>query len=278
MLRTRILTASVLLLIVAVAVSVASPWPMMILLAAMCACAWWEWLRLVPVEPRRAGWLAAVSAILLLVASAALLQGAGWVEPWARSVVLPLAVLFWLTAAPHAVVHAELPGYWRPVPLAALGLWLLGATWYALAWLFLAHGAAALISLWALVWCADIAAYFVGRSLGRHKLAPSVSPGKSREGAVGGIAAGVLWLAATAIWWPGSFGGLLLNRLGWPALVVTGIVLAAWSIVGDLFESLLKRRAGVKDSGRLLPGHGGVYDRIDAVLPVAPAAILLMLL
>lgn len=278
MLRTRILTALVLLLVVAAAVSVASPWPMLILLTAMCACAWWEWLRLVPMESRRAGWLAGAFAILLLAASAVLLQSSGRAGPWVHSVVLPLAVLFWVTAAPRAVTRAELPGYWRLVPLAVLGLWLLAATWYALAWLFLAHGAAALISLWALVWCADIAAYFLGRSLGRHKLAPSVSPGKSREGAVGGIVAAVLWLAATAVWWPGSFGELLLSRLGWPALIVSGILLAAWSIVGDLFESLLKRRAGVKDSSRLLPGHGGVYDRIDAVLPVAPAAILLLLL
>jgi len=133
-------------------------------------------------------------------------------------------------------------------------------------------------TLWALVWCADIAAYAVGRTLGRHKLAPQVSPGKSREGAVGGVVAAVLWLAATAVWWPDSFGALLLNRLGWPGLLLSGVVLAAWSIVGDLFESLLKRRAGVKDSSRLLPGHGGVYDRIDAVLPVAPAAVLLLLL
>lgn len=278
MLRTRILTALVLLLVIAGAVSVASPWPMLVLLAAMCACAWWEWLRLVPMQSRRAGWLAGAFAVLLLAVSAALLQGAGRGGAWVPSIVLLVAVLFWVAAAPNAVVRAQLPAYWRPVPLAVLGLWLLGATGYALAWLFLAHGAAALISLWALVWCADIAAYFVGRRLGRHKLAPSVSPGKSREGAVGGIVAAVLWLAATAVWWPGSFGELLLNRLGWPMLILSGVLLAAWSIVGDLFESLLKRRAGVKDSSRLLPGHGGVYDRIDAVLPVAPAAVLLLLL
>lgn len=278
MLRTRILTALVLLLIVAAAVSVASPWPMLALLAVMCACAWWEWLRLVPCESRSAGWLAVAAAVVMLAASAGLLQGPAGAYPWMRAVVLPLAVLFWVMGAPQAVVRAGLPGYWRALPLAVLGAWLLAATWYALAWVFLTHGAGALISLWALVWCADIAAYAVGRTLGRHKLAPQVSPGKSREGAVGGVVAAVLWLAATAVWWPDSFGALLLNRLGWPGLLLSGVVLAAWSIVGDLFESLLKRRAGVKDSSRLLPGHGGVYDRIDAVLPVAPAAVLLLLL
>jgi phosphatidate cytidylyltransferase len=150
--------------------------------------------------------------------------------------------------------------------------------WFALAWIFLQYGASALISLWALIWCADIAAYFVGRQFGRHKLAPDVSPGKTREGAFGGILAATIWLVATAIWWPGSYGALVLAQWGPAGLVLAGILLSAWSILGDLFESLLKRRAGVKDSSQLLPGHGGVYDRIDAVLPVAPAAILLLLI
>jgi phosphatidate cytidylyltransferase len=191
-------------------------------------------------------------------------------------VVLPLAVLFWLTVAPVTVVRARVPAGCRPGVLALAGVLTLAATWYALAWIFLRHGAVALISLWALIWAADIAAYFTGRALGRHKLAPRVSPGKTREGALGGVIAATAWLVATALWWPDSFGALLLARIGWAGLILAGVVLAAWSIVGDLFESLLKRRAGVKDSSQLLPGHGGVYDRIDAVLPVAPAAVLLL--
>ncbi|MGA0583460.1 MAG: phosphatidate cytidylyltransferase [Castellaniella sp.] len=277
MLRQRILTAIVLLLIVAGAVTAPTPWPMLALLGLMTGCALWEWLRLV-MDGAAARWGAAVLAVLALVPlSRLLIDGQPTLEAVFGSFLLPLAVLFWLTIAPVAVTRAQLPSICRPALLALTGALVLASTWYALAWVFLRHGAATLISLWALIWAADIAAYFTGRALGRHKLAPRVSPGKTIEGAAGGILAATAWLVATAAWWPDSFGALLLARLGWAGLVAAGVALAAWSIVGDLFESLLKRRAGVKDSSQLLPGHGGVYDRIDAVLPVAPAAALLLM-
>lgn len=278
MLRQRILTAIVLLLIVAAAVIAPTPWPMLALLGLMVGCALWEWLRLV-IDSAAVRWGGAVLAVLVLVPLSRLLSdGQPTLEAVFTSYLLPLAVLFWLTLAPVSVVRAQVPDACRPGMLALAGVLTLAATWYALAWVFLRHGAAALISLWALIWAADIAAYFTGRSLGRHKLAPRVSPGKTLEGAAGGILAATAWLVATAVWWPDSFGALLLARMGWVGLIVAGVMLAAWSILGDLFESLLKRRAGVKDSSQLLPGHGGVYDRIDAVLPVAPAAVLLLML
>ena len=276
MLRQRGLTAIFLLLIVVAAVTAPTPWPMLSLLGLMVACGLWEWLRLV-VNGTVLRWGAAVATVLVLVPLSRLLADANPALDTAFGVfLLPLAVLFWLTIAPVAVARARIPDICHPNLLALAGVLALFTTWYALAWVFLRHGAVALISLWALIWAADIAAYFTGRSLGRHKLAPQVSPGKTLEGAAGGILAATLWLVATALWWPGSFGGLLLGRFGWAGLILAGVVLAAWSILGDLFESLLKRRAGVKDSSQLLPGHGGVYDRIDAVLPVAPAAVLLL--
>src|SRR5690606_32908688 len=131
-----------------------------------------------------------------------------------------------------------------------------------------------LVSLLALIWFADIAAYFSGKALGRHKLAPRVSPGKTWEGALGGVLAATAWVLASS-YWPDSFGHVLMQRWSWWLVALIAVFLAALSIVGDLFESLLKRRAGVKDSSQLLPGHGGVYDRIDALLPVAPIALLL---
>jgi phosphatidate cytidylyltransferase len=130
------------------------------------------------------------------------------------------------------------------------------------------------LSLLVLIWAADIAAYFAGRAFGKAKLAPRVSPGKTWAGAVGGMAAAAVWMVISANW-AGSFGADVQQRWGWVATAVLGVALAALSIVGDLFESLLKRRAAVKDSSQLLPGHGGVYDRIDALLPVAPVALLL---
>jgi phosphatidate cytidylyltransferase len=276
MLRLRLLTAAVLLLIIAVAVGVPSAWPMLVLLAVMCGCALWEWLRLVCPDLPWARVAGVLAALVLAWLSSRLVQGDATVAHLFEWAILPLAVAFWWLLAPVVVLRARLPAACHPLVLALTGVLLLSAAWYGLAWIFLRHGAVALISLWALVWCADSAAYFTGRSLGRHKLAPRVSPGKTWEGAVGGVLAAVLWLAGSALWWPGSYGALLLERLSWPGLIVAGAVLAAWSIIGDLFESLLKRHAGVKDSSQLLPGHGGVYDRIDAVLPVVPAAILLL--
>ncbi|MES2899941.1 MAG: phosphatidate cytidylyltransferase [Pseudomonadota bacterium] len=136
-----------------------------------------------------------------------------------------------------------------------------------------------LLSVMALVWIADIGAYFSGKAFGKRKLAPTISPGKSWEGAIGGGIA-VLLISSLVI----LFGGALLAdtfvvklqaTMGWLATLAILVVITAASVVGDLFESLLKRRAGVKDSSKLLPGHGGVLDRIDALVPVLPLAALI---
>jgi len=117
-----------------------------------------------------------------------------------------------------------------------------------------------------LVWIADTAAYFVGRSWGRRKLAPSISPGKSWEGAIGGLAGA----AAYAI-----ICGYFIPVTAWAAFTAAAVLVAMASIVGDLFESAVKRQAGVKDSGTLLPGHGGILDRIDSATATLPLAALL---
>lgn len=133
-----------------------------------------------------------------------------------------------------------------------------------------------LLSVMALVWIADIGAYFTGKGFGRHKLAPSISPGKSWEGAIGGWLAALVAAAAEVLYVGGTtFPGRLYDRIGWPGFMVVMTLLVAASVAGDLFESQLKRRAGVKDSSQLLPGHGGVLDRIDALVPVLPLAALI---
>lgn len=144
-----------------------------------------------------------------------------------------------------------------------------------------AHSPTYLLSVMALVWIADIGAYFSGKAFGRRKLAPSISPGKSWEGAIGGglavllIASVTIVAAPSSPWLQDTFTVALHSRFGWAgALPILAVVVAA-SIVGDLFESLLKRRAGMKDSSSLLPGHGGVLDRIDALIPVLPLAALI---
>lgn len=141
------------------------------------------------------------------------------------------------------------------------------------------HSPLFLLSVMAIVWVADIGAYFSGKAFGKRKLAPSISPGKSWEGAIGGGIA-VLVLAALSVAYGGdafadTFAARVQHAFGWPALLAILVLMAAASVVGDLFESQLKRRAGMKDSSKLLPGHGGVLDRIDALIPVLPLAALI---
>ncbi len=268
MLGKRVATALVLLALLLPPIFFFEPWVWGVVTLVFLAAAAWEWARLL--AGRGA---AATTAGALAVAGIALLawrETAGW-PPSFVVVVCAAATVAWLLLGPmHLRAHDARGG-----GLALAAGWLL-ACWVALVALR-AIGPLALLAAMAIVWVADIAAYFVGRRFGRRKLAASISPGKSREGALGGLAAvAALGLAAAA---SPSLSSTLPARLvdEWsaPVAVVVLVALAALSVVGDLHESLLKRQAGVKDSGVVLPGHGGVLDRIDALVPVMPAAMLL---
>ena len=131
----------------------------------------------------------------------------------------------------------------------------------------------------AIVWAADIFAYFSGKAFGKRKLAPSISPGKSWEGAIGGCVAVLVIATLSVVLWGDALADTFPVRvqasLGWAALYAVLVLIVAASVVGDLFESQLNRRAGFKDSSNLLPGHGGVLDRVDALVPVLPLAALI---
>ena len=134
-----------------------------------------------------------------------------------------------------------------------------------------------LLSILLVVWLADIGAYFAGRAFGKRKLAPAISPGKTWEGVMGGLFAVILF-AVVVVWVSPPQENIALRvfgRYGWAGMLCSLILLVAMSIVGDLLESKLKRRRGFKDSSNLLPGHGGVLDRIDSLIPVLPLAVLL---
>jgi phosphatidate cytidylyltransferase len=141
-----------------------------------------------------------------------------------------------------------------------------------------AEGIAVLLSAAVLVWAADIGAYFVGKAIGKRKLAPTISPGKSWEGAIGGWL--LVMIVAVALGTTHAFAPTWFSRVadqgGLGLMIGLSTLLVAASVIGDLFESLLKRQIGKKDSSRLLPGHGGVLDRIDALIPVFPLAALLL--
>jgi phosphatidate cytidylyltransferase len=275
MLKQRIITAVVLLGVLALVIAATSPWPFLVFLAIACACAGFEWLRLT--LGKHNAW-APICAIAMFVAS--VWQANQWINgQFTPRIVLQsavcLTVFLWLVLLLPALWRAQvtMPVYRLANSFAAIVTLL--ATWGALAYWYLQRGAVFVVSLLIVVWVADIAAYFAGRAFGRRKLAPSISPGKTLEGAFAGVIGVVIWLAVSAQW-PQSFAANLLSHSSWLGLLITGVLLAVFSIAGDLYESLLKRRAGVKDSSQLLPGHGGVYDRIDAVVAVVPLGFLLI--
>jgi phosphatidate cytidylyltransferase len=282
MLGQRIVTAVILLAVLAAAMMAPSPWPFLALMALATGCAGWEWLRLTLPQPP-SDRLAVTVGVLLALAALGLTAwwtmtpqtaSSRWSYEFMVYGVVPFAALLWVFCASNAVVRGRADAPPASAALTLFAIPALLATWTVLAVLFVQRGPWFVLSLLALVWVADIAAYFAGRAFGRRKLAPRISPGKTVEGALAGIIAVALWIAISSLW-PGSFGAALVQRWTWWGALPFAAVLAVVSIMGDLFESLLKRRAGRKDSSALLPGHGGVYDRIDAVLPVAPLALIL---
>ena len=276
MLKQRIITAAVLLALLLPALFAASSWPFAALTLLLIGAAGWEWARLsgVPGVPAQL-----FGAGLALACIASLLVLGGRTAPdwcwWAASSIWVLGGCYALRGGP-----AAWPKVAR-VPRLVLGALALWAAWLAIQQAR-AQGLNYLLSIFCLVWMADVAAYFGGRTFGRNKLAPAISPGKSWEGVWSGMA-GVLVLAYVwshvidyklAVDSPSLFSRLLWTQR--PSVVVLElVVLAAMSVVGDLFESLIKRAVGAKDSSGLLPGHGGVLDRVDALLPVLPLALAL---
>lgn len=280
MLGQRIVTAVVLLAILAAAMASANPWWFVALLALAAACANWEWLRLTLPQPPSPVIAIGVAVLLfagMLVLTSAWLAGdrSGAGDPgWVLRYLVPAVSAVWLFGGVAAVVRGRSDAPPASLAWSVFSVPAAFAAWAVLAQMYVARGAVFVVSLLALVWVADIAAYFAGRAFGKRKLAPRVSPGKTIEGAIAGVLGAVVWIGLSSLW-NGTFGHALVERWTfWLALPIAA-VLGVLSIVGDLFESLLKRRAGRKDSSTLLPGHGGVYDRIDAILPVAPFALLL---
>jgi len=275
MLRTRIITALVLLAVLLPALFAASPWPFAILTLVMIGAGGWEWAK-----------LNSLSQMPALAFGAAIAAACG-ATLWALGLSAPPAWCWWLAGGLWVLggAYALRSGVkgWPQIPqilrmvLGAVALW---AAWLAIAQAK-AMGINFLLSIFCLVWMADIAAYFGGRTMGRRKLAPAISPGKSWEGVWTGMAGvlllSVLWTAVIEQQFlvdsPSLF--QILQRQAWPVSTMALLFLAGMSVVGDLFESLIKRAVGAKDSSQLLPGHGGVLDRVDALLPVFPLALAL---
>lgn len=255
----RIITALVLVAVVLSCMfATESHYPMFVLMVLAAGVAGYEWFKLMPRKfkyvIKSVAWgygvlTAALSALALYFAEVALLL-------WVASIITWLLSIYWVKTYP------EYDG-WYNASLHGIGVVLISAAvtaifsvWQSSPWW--------LMYLFLLVWGADSGAYFVGRKFGKKKLAPNVSPNKSVEGLYGGIVTSMLIVTAVA---------LLYLDMTWPELIlflILSVVTVFSSVLGDLFESMIKRRAGIKDSGRILPGHGGVLDRIDSLLAAAP--------
>lgn len=249
----RIKTALILVLIVGVALFASdTPFLFVPLLATGVVIAAHEWTKLMP------KWhLPSLYVILVLgITMFTLLEPTSWPWWWAAAIIIWLMALYWVTQFPTKT-------NWYGQRLSVMGMVILTAAisamfslWQQSPWW--------LMYVFLLVWCADSGAYFVGRKLGKRKMSPNVSPNKSIEGLIGGLVTGLVVTIAISLF------KLELSGAELAIFIALSLVTILASVLGDLFESMLKRRAGVKDSGTILPGHGGVLDRIDSLLAATP--------
>jgi phosphatidate cytidylyltransferase len=257
-LRLRIITGAVLaaaLLLVLLELPVAAT---RVVLFVIVLAGAWEWSAFV-----RPDSLAARVLFVLVIAALLPLAWSGTAASGVRRVLLMLTAiwwciaLIWVAAAPQRVGpwSAALAGVWSLVPMGVALMRLRSLE---------PHGSAWTLYALVLVWAADIGGFFAGRRFGRTRLAPRVSPGKTWEGVIGGVVLGV----------PVALVGAMIFQVPWLPLLCATLAAIGFSVVGDLTESMLKRHVGLKDSGWLIPGHGGVMDRIDSVTAAAPIFLL----
>jgi len=277
MLKTRIVTAAILLAVLLPMIF--CPKAASLLSGAaigVLTLAAWEWARLLRLAPKLCVGYAVCVGGLLCIFALSQAQIESVLSDEVRALYW-IAAFFWSAVVPFTLLCKPTlaGGVWR------LFLLLMGVVVFIVGWdaLMAAHqvGSVFLLSVLLIVWLADSGAYFAGRRFGQHKLAPLISPGKTWEGVLGAwllvLASMAIVLSAGHVFgifpftvYPGSFSG-------WLILLVILTLLVGVGVAGDLFESLMKRQAGLKDSSALLPGHGGVLDRLDALLPVLTLAV-----
>jgi phosphatidate cytidylyltransferase len=268
-LKTRIITALIMAPIAVGGVFFLPPVGFAIFTAALIALGAWEWANMAGLTAQSARVGYSVAVLLLLAALYTITAHS----------VLWLAVLWWLAGLGLVAYYPKGSAHWGLVPVrAAMGLLVLVPAWVGLNYLrsgelrfgLTDNNLLLILYVFVLVWVADVGAYFSGRKFGKAKLAPRVSPGKSWAGVWGGLAAVAVfaWAVSQTL---GAEAGQSV------ALIIISVVTAAVSVLGDLFESMLKRFRGIKDSSRLLPGHGGIMDRIDSLTAAIPIFTLLVI-
>jgi len=262
MLKQRILTALLLLPLVLAVIFAAPPQWFLVLLGIILLGGSWEYLRLAGVYSHASGYLL---VILQAVVLAVLFR---YRNDWAAGIAWSLSV----SCAAWLLLFIRLPAYRQDAPAAGAyravsiltSLLSITACWFALGWMRMQpQGSWLILLLLLIVWAADTGAYFAGRAFGKTKLAPRISPGKTRAGLVGGLILAPLIALLAAMLMP-------IDAIDPVRLVLLSLVTALVSVGGDLMISMHKRTSGFKDSGNLLPGHGGILDRLDSLLAAAP--------
>ena len=268
MLKERVVTAVVLLLVFLLALFLLPTGWFAVLVGAVVATGAYEWAALAKTS-NRVGYAYAIACAAVF---AIVVWGGQVIDPAHPGLVFvfALASLFWILAVPAWLLSgAQLRS--KPLALVVGTIVVVPAGLSMVSLHFV--GPAALLMLLAFIWIADSAAYFAGRAFGKHKLAPAISPGKTWEGVAGAVAGTMVYAMICAEASPSL--GAAVRGATWPVYLGIALLLCAVSVVGDLFESLIKRQAKVKDSGTLLPGHGGVLDRIDSITSTLPVALLI---
>jgi|JI10StandDraft_1071094.scaffolds.fasta_scaffold20353_5 phosphatidate cytidylyltransferase len=263
MLKYRIITALVLIPLVLLSMFYLPTTGFAIFSAIVLLLANWEWAHLIGITSR-------AGRVLYLVALFFFLGCLLWIP---TILVLTAASITWLGMLYYVLRYENFAQLWSHAKKLrmVLGIWLMGACWYGLNSIINPpYGPYYLLLLFLFVWGADTGAYFIGKYYGKHKLAPTISPGKSIEGVVGGVITS-LFIAALGNWF---FGKHFITP--YVNLFLLALVTSLVSVLGDLSESMIKRQAAVKDSGNLLPGHGGVLDRMDSLLSTAPVFALML--
>lgn len=260
MLKQRILTAIVLIPIMLAAVFYLPAPAFCVFTAAIALGGAWEWTHLMQLRKGTHRWFYLILVTLIFIYALFIPVKAIFIA----------AFVWWLYAALLVIYYSRASWLWnKSVFLRGLmGLFILVPCWAAINYIRnQADGLYGLLFLFVLIWGADSAAYFVGKKWGTKKLAPRVSPGKSWQGLLGALFFAIL-IAVITLW---------LGKVPfpiWPWAILLSLITVLFSVLGDLFESMMKREAGLKDSGKLLPGHGGLLDRIDSLTAAAPIFVL----